>query len=587
MSTPVPIIGFQVKGHPADIVKDITAKDIAGTNVVFINMPLRETAVPNTTPQGPLLMATNLRESYGVNATVIDLNAYRIKDKLAEEIGLADGRHLSRQEAFALIEKHFSVHGRPDLVAFSGMITTLKWQEDVAKMIRQLEPNVFLVSGNGLATELRFRSIENIGLFTYIPELDGIAHSEGDDIIIKIVYDAKIIKELGLEQALHTGKLKPYHLGEINGRQRFMYEGNRPRNLDVIPFANLNLLEEDVYGNRLLDYYLSNPVWGVSANNSSAANFVTDKSSTFVSSRGCPYACAFCYRGAQGERNYGMRSAQNLAQEFELHMDKYNVDFIGMPDDNFGVSYQRIIDLVPILKPLKMRWGTHTRLDESAGLRPGAGGKTIFEDPKRIDLMAEAGCIYIGFGAESASPKVLTTMQKGGFILKNGLEEVIVDGRPWQFPKTMLEGIKNCEYAGIHANCTWIMAYPTETLEDVKISVAFMKWQEEFYTSRGKSPETVNKKMFTATWYPGTEMVHHPKTKQILGEVFGLKFDQFNQPVCDENFRNYLIDLDDATKILHDPKTGTPLNFGDLPMDDFLKVRELIDSDRTFEILNL
>ncbi|MDO8676865.1 MAG: radical SAM protein [Candidatus Azambacteria bacterium] len=558
--------------------------NIEDTNVVFINMPLRETAVPNTTPQGPLLLATNLRNNYGVNATVIDLNGYRIKDQLAQKHGLPNGRHLTDEETFNLIKRHFEVHGEPDLVGFSGKITTLRWQEKVAKMIRQLAPDTFLVSGNGLATELK------LGLFNYIPELDGVARSEGDDVIVKIAYDAKIIKELGLASAINSGKLAPYYVGEIGRRHRFLYEGDRPSNLDNIPFADLDLLKEDVFGNRLLEYYIGNAVWGTSANNSSATSFTMKRSTTFVSSRGCPYACAFCFRGAQGERNYGMRSPKNLVEEFKLHMEKYGVDFIGMPDDNFGVDYQRIVELVPLLKPLKMRWGTHTRLDESAGLRPKAGkpGEYIFEDPKRIDLMAEAGCVYIGFGAESASPSVLKAMNKGGFILKNGITDVRVDGKVYSFPRTMIEGIKNCDYAGIHANCTWIMAYPAETLEDLKISVAFIKWQEDFYTSTGKLPDSVNRRMFTATWYPGTAMLHHPKVTRMLNEVFGINFNPLTrEPICDENFHQYVLELDDATKLLHNPQTGEPLNFSDMPMDTFLKAREYVDCDETFKILEM
>lgn len=582
----IPIIGAPIKKHihPSDVVKDIDSKDFSGLNIVFINMPLRETAVPNNTPQGPLLLATNLRDNYDANTTIVDLNGYRIKDELAQKRGLPNGRHLTDRETFELIKRHFEIHGEPALVGFSGKITTLRWQEKVAKMIRQLAPNTFLVSGNGLATELK------TGLFNYIPELDGVARSEGDDIIVKIAYDAKTIKELGFLNAVNSGKLMPYYIGEIGGRHRFLYEGDRPKNLNAIPFADLDLLEEDVFGNQILKYYLGNPIWGTEANNSSATSFTMKRSTNFVSSRGCPYACAFCYRGAQGERNYGMRSAKNLAEEFTLHKEKYNVDFIGMPDDNFGVDYQRIVELVPLLKPLKMRWGTHTRLDESAGLRPKAGSTSeyIFEDPKRIDLMAEAGCVYIGFGAESASPSVLKAMQKGGFILKNGLVETRVDGRNYQFPRTMIEGIKNCEYAGIHANCTWIMAYPTETLEDLKTSVAFIKWQEDFYTSRGKLPDSVNRRMFTATWYPGTKMLNHPKVTQMLHEVFGINFNPLtNEPICDENFHRYVLELDDATKLLHNPKTGEPLNFSDMPIDTFLKAREYVDSDQTFKILDM
>ena len=529
-------------------------------------MPLRETAVPNTTPQGPLLLATNLRDNYGVNATVIDLNGYRIQDEIAVKRGLPNGRHLTDNEAFELIKRHFEVHGIPDVVGLSGMITTLRWQEIIAKMIRKIFPDVFLVSGNGLATELK------LGLFNYIPELDAVAHSEGDDVILKIIYDAKLIKERGMKSSVLSGKLAPYYLGEINGKHRFMYAGDRPKNLDRLPFADLELIKTDVYGNQILQKYLDTPVWGASANNSSATSFTMKRSTTFVSSRGCPYACAFCYRGAQGERNYSMRSAKNLAEEFQLHIDKYGVDFIGMPDDNFAINHQRVVDLVPLLKPMNIRWGTHARLDESA----------------EFPLMAEAGCIYIGFGAESASPKVLKAMNKGGFILKNGLMEVRMDGNIYQFPRTMIEGIKNCDYAGIHANCTWIMGYPTETLEDLKASVAFIKWQEEFYVSRGKSADSINKRMFIATWYPGTKMLGHLKVRQTLSEVFGINFDPVTgEPVCDENFHQYLLELDDATKILHNPKTGEPLNYSDMPMDVFLKARECIDSDQIYKILQM
>lgn len=535
--------------------RKILPKEISEAKIVFINMPLRESAQPTTTPEGPLLMATNLIQNYDVDASIVDLNIYR-----------PDGKYLGHDKVFRLLKDHIKIHGEPEVVAFSGIITTLRWQEAIAKMIRKIIPDVFLVSGNGLATELK------LGLFNYIPELDAVAHSEGDDVILKIVYDAKLIKERGMKSSISSGKLAPYYLGKINDRHRFMYEGNGPKDLDKLPFADLELIKTDVYGNPILQKYLDTPVWGVSANNSSAVSFTMNRSTTFVSSRGCPYACAFCYRGAQGERNYGMRSAENLAEEFKSHIDKYGVDFIGMPDDNFAINHQRIVDLAPLLKPLNIRWGTHARLDESA----------------EFPLMAEAGCIYIGFGAESASLSVLRAMKKGGFILKKGLSEVVIDGNNYQFPLTMIEGIQNCENAGMHANCTWIMGFPTETLEDLKASVAFIKWQEQFYVSRGKSADSVNKKMFTATWYPGTEMGRWPKIQKILREAFGINFNQATgEPVCDENLRRYILELDDATKLLHNPKTGEPLNYSKMSTKVFAKARDYIDSGEIYKILEM
>src|SRR3989344_5963914 len=190
--------------HPADVIKDITHKDLEGVNLLIIDMPLRETAVPNVTPEGPLLMGTNLRDNYGVYATIIALNGYRIQDEAAKLRDLPNGRHKTHQEVFELIKRHIKVHGEPDVIALSGMITTLGWQEAISSFVKQLLPDSFLVSGGGLATDLK------TGLFNYIPELDAVAHSEGDDVIVKICYDSKIIRRNGFQNALNSGKLNPY-----------------------------------------------------------------------------------------------------------------------------------------------------------------------------------------------------------------------------------------------------------------------------------------------------------------------------------------------------------------------------------------
>ena len=147
------------------------------------------------------------------------------------------------------------------------------------------------------------------------------------------------------------------------------------------------------------------------------------------------------------------------------------LDFIGFPDDNFAVDKKRIKRMIPVFKEYgldKIRWGTHTRMDE--------GDARLFD-------MAESGCVYIGFGAESASEHTLTKMQKGGFILRNGLTPHRVNGATYEFPTTMINAIKNCKKANVHPNCTWIMAYPGEGLEHLKTSVAFIKWQQEFWGS--------------------------------------------------------------------------------------------------------
>ena len=546
---------------------------LKGLRVTFVNMPLRETATPNTPPEGPLILASVLRR-YDAEVHLIDLNGYRIKDQLSRKKGLPNGRHLTYKEAENMLAKHIESFGDQDLIAFSGKITTLRWQEEMAKIVRSLQPECFLVTGNGLATEIKQ------GLFNWIPELDAIGRSEGDSIIVDIAKDSMIIKEKGLKKALESGYLSQHYAGEINGKHRFIYEGGRPNNLDDIPYGALDLLESDPYGYNVLEDYIKVPVWGIAANNSSATPFHMKRSLTTVSSRGCPYACAFCYRGSQGERNYGMRTCEHIAKQVRGYVDRYDLDFIGFPDDNFAVDRRRIKKMVPVFKEYgldNVRWGTHTRMDEA---------------DERIFDMSASGCVYIGFGAESADPHTLKLMKKGGFILKNGLTQKKVNGSPYQFPTTMVTAVENCKEADVHGNCTWIMAYPGEDLEHLKTSVAFIKWQQQFWT-KGLSPGTteynmsysgVNQKMFTATAYPGTEMwkVVRPK----LTENFDIAFDQAGEPICDENFHQYVLELDDATKVLNN-KNGDPVNFGNMKMDTFLQAREHVNNDEIEKILEM
>jgi len=532
--------------------------ELSGIKITFINMPLRETAKPSAVPEGPGILSAIIRK-YGGEPYIIDLNGYRVKDKIAEQRGLPNGRHLTYKEAEDLIIKHLENVGEQDIFAFSGKITTLRWQEEVAKIIKRLQPDCFLVSGNGLATEIQR------GLFTWIPELDAIARSEGDGIIFDICKDGKLVKEKGITKAVNSGKLSPSYAGEILDKHRFIYEGFRPSNLDDIPYAAIDLLESDPYGYNILEDYITAPVWGTEVNNSSATPFTMKRSLTTVSSRGCPYACTFCYRGSQGERNYGMRSAEHIAIQIKEYVDKYNVDFIGFVDDNFAVDKRRIDKMVPVFKEFgvdNIRWGTHTRMDEA---------------DERAYKMAESGCVYIGFGAESADEYILTKMKKGGFILKNGFVPTKVNGNFYNFPKTMVDAIKTCSDAEIHPNCTWIVGFPGEKLHNLKTSVAFILWQQQL-------SDSVNTKMFTATAYPGTEM--WKVVRKDLKKHFDIEYDGLGDPICDDNFHRYVLELDDATKVLNN-KNGFPVNFSDIPMDQFLQAREYIDNDKPEKVLEM
>ncbi len=457
-----------------------TAHTLKGLRALLINCPLREDSPPNCVPLGPALLAARLQQE-GADVALVDLNAYRVKDASKPV-----GRHLTLDEAVGLIRRTANKHGEPHLVGLGGMITTLRWQRAMATALRREFPHAMLVSGGGLATEFR------AGLFNWMPELDAIVHSEADDVILRVGLDALTMSR---------------SLGHSNGHGQKVYAGGRPVNLDALPLPAWDLIDEDVDGFPVLETYIKNQIWGLEANNSTAVPFSMKRSLNTVSSRGCPHACAFCFRGSQGERVYGVRSAENLAHEFDNMHRKYALDFIGVLDDNCLVRAQRIEDMVAtvgkVCRDSGMKWGTHGRLDETADLRPNGMDGGVSARRLRVNALREAGCAYIGFGAESASEKVLFSMGKGGFILSNGT--VRLPGG-FNVPKTMTVGYENTIKAGLHGNCTWICGYPAEGLKELQHSVAFIQWQCELVGNNA----AINKRFFTATAYPGTEMFLHP-----------------------------------------------------------------------------
>ena len=70
--------------HPQILLNDIENDFLNNIKVTFINMPLREAALPNVPPEGPAILSSIIRK-YGGTPSIIDLNAYRIKDDTAKK----------------------------------------------------------------------------------------------------------------------------------------------------------------------------------------------------------------------------------------------------------------------------------------------------------------------------------------------------------------------------------------------------------------------------------------------------------------------------------------------------------------------
>lgn len=116
-----------------------------------------------------------------------------------------------------------------------------------------------------------------------------------------------------------------------------------------------------------------------------------------LSSRGCTFKCAFCYRMDTG---YRLRSSESIVDEINLLKEKYGVTYIVFYDELLMSSAERAADLCEsfINAKLKIKWHCNGRLN--------------YAKPKILKLMKRSGCVFINYGIESLDNTVLKNMNK-------------------------------------------------------------------------------------------------------------------------------------------------------------------------------
>ena len=121
---------------------------------------------------------------------------------------------------------------------------------------------------------------------------------------------------------------------------------------------------------------------------------------TMITSRGCPYRCAFCDRSVFGNR-YRSRTAQNVVDEMELLITKYGAKEIRFWDDTFNVDPQRVTAICEeiLARKLDVTWTCLGRVNHM--------NETILE------AMAKAGCWQVEYGIESGNQEILNGITKG------------------------------------------------------------------------------------------------------------------------------------------------------------------------------
>lgn len=116
----------------------------------------------------------------------------------------------------------------------------------------------------------------------------------------------------------------------------------------------------------------------------------------YITSRGCPFNCAFCYNTVdKNRRKWRGIPIETVKKDIEFLKTKYNIDGIQYHDDNFFVDKKRAVEIVNYIN---LPWWGELRIE------------SIKES--LISELVKTGCKELLFGWESGNNNILKLMNK-------------------------------------------------------------------------------------------------------------------------------------------------------------------------------
>ena len=160
----------------------------------------------------------------------------------------------------------------------------------------------------------------------------------------------------------------------------------------------------------------------------------------YATSVGCPYACNYCTDMVVYKRRFNAYSAEHVVAELTELVQTYRITHVALLDSNFPVDLKRAIAIAQGIRDsgVKFSWTFQASTDFICRMTQ-----------EQVQLLADSGVTYMGFGTESTSPSVLKLMNKRH-----------------QRVDEMYHTARKASLAGIRVNFNLILGYPGETEAD-------------------------------------------------------------------------------------------------------------------------
>ncbi len=265
---------------------------------------------------------------------------------------------------------------KPDVVGYTVYTGTQNYYLDLNRQIKAQLPGVFSIFGGPHPTFFP-EMIEHQGV-------DGICVGEGE------------YATLDLLKALQAGA----EIADISN-WHFKLNGEIVRN-PVRPLLTSEQLDELPFPDRDLLY----DVHPASRRN---------KIRPFITGRGCPYSCTYCFNKAYRDLYRGLgkamrrRSVEGVIQEIQAVRKRYPLEFITFMDDTFILNRQWL-----------QKFAVHYKAE--VGLPFWCQVRADLVTDEMMALFKDAGCVSVSFGLEAGNDGLRNAILKRNMSREQILE---------------------------------------------------------------------------------------------------------------------------------------------------------------------
>jgi radical SAM superfamily enzyme YgiQ (UPF0313 family) len=304
---------------------------------------------------------------------------------------------------------------------------------EMAQAVREHAPNVPILWGGVHVGLLPDQSVQH-------PLVDLVARGEGEETLVRLA-DALVERR---------------DLREVPGLS-FM-DGDRYVATPAAPYLDVTRAAEIPYHLVNVDDYL--PL------------YQGRRSLYMESSRGCPYACTYCYNVYFNDRKWRAQAPERVIERVKYVRDTYGVEDVYFTDDDFFINPKRSRAIVEGMRQIGVSWQVQ-----------GSDIVCISKmDDDFLQLLQESNFKRFTIGIETGSPRMRKRMRKEGSI------ELI---------KQTFARLAKYDFIIFGS---FISNTPGETLEDVRQSIELMTALHRI------NPNFRNSPVYHYTPFPGTPM---------------------------------------------------------------------------------